>query len=149
MTAGFVIKLARTKHQGIKHMASRYTCKCRANSLLSQLHMQVQGELIDNLESGVMNKWQSRLEIPPQIFKSCKVANSKVSQLEKHRQESIVCLFDKTINRNTCLYSNATEKGFWPIVSTVMDGWIVLAMDSVLCLGTLSVNTIEIHYLHH
>ena len=41
------------------------------------------------------------------------------------------------------------EKGFWPIVSTVMDGWIVLAMDSVLCLGTLSVNTIEIHYLHH
>ena len=41
------------------------------------------------------------------------------------------------------------EKSFWPIVSTVMDRWIVLAMDSVLCLGTLSVNTIEIHYLHH
>ena len=28
-----------------------------------------------------------------------------------------------------------------------MDRWIVLAMDSVLCLDTLSVNTIEIHYI--
>ena len=71
-----------------------------------------------------------------------------MSQLEKHRQAGIVCLFNKTKNRNASIQMQL-EKGFWPIVSTVMDRWIVLAMDSVLCLGTLSVNTIEIHYLHH
>jgi hypothetical protein len=72
-----------------------------------------------------------------------------MAQLEKHHQVGIVGLFNKELLfRIKILVSIQMQIGFRPIVSTVMDGWIVLAMDSVLCLGTLSVNTIEIHCIY-